>query len=98
MSWFIIYNYISNFKNGYAIYSKGGELFPNIEDNDEYSLDNERVHIINSKYGILDITGKEVVPPIYSNIKFLSKNSLEYIARVSILEIFSTKSTANLAQ
>lgn len=65
------YDYISNFKNGYAIYSKGGELFPNIEDNDEYSLDNEKVHIINSKYGILDITGKEVVPPIYSNIKFL---------------------------
>ena len=65
------YDYISNFKNGYAIYSKGGDLFPNIGDNDKYSLDNEKVHIINSKYGILDVTGKEVVPPIYGNIKFL---------------------------
>ena len=32
---------------------------------------NERVRVINSKYGIININGKEVVPPIYNSIKFL---------------------------
>ena len=35
------------------------------------SLYNKRVRIINSKYGIMDINGKEAVPPMYNSIKFL---------------------------
>ena len=66
-----MYDFISRFINGYAIYSKGGELFPKLEEDVYNSLYNERVRVINSKYGIININGKEVVPPIYNSIKFL---------------------------
>ena len=65
------YDFISRFINGYAIYSKGGELFPKLEEDAYNSLYSERVRIINSKYGIMDMNGKEAVPPMYNSIKFL---------------------------
>lgn len=69
------YDYISSFKNGYAIYSK--QIFLDENENNAPNLDNpfDGVNIKKVRYGILDINGKEIISPIYSYIKFL-KNGL----------------------